>query len=308
MLFIYRNRSSAKGVANIYAICPGDSTPRMVTYGDNYNRWPRWSPDRSQIACLSKSSGLTQLHIMDRDGGNDRQLISDSDLDAEGVYLLPDGSREFVELIWLPEGDQVAVALRGYEELIWQTVDVETGEITPPEDLVLPSSKSVWSMSISHDGSRIAYTILTNPEETESPVEIFIQNLDGSAPYQLTSTGWRIGKPVWSPDDNQIAFLSSSEYSSDQYPNNPIQNDIYIINLDERDLHEPILTNLHPYRIAWSPDGKSLAVIAGEMVPTGELNTPELMLKTLYVLNIKFGEKRELFKALAPDDIMDLSW
>jgi len=26
------------------------------------------------------------------------------------------------------------------------------------------------------------------------------------------------------------------------------------------------------------------------------------------VLNIKLGEKRELFKALAPDDITNLSW
>ncbi|RLD00423.1 MAG: hypothetical protein DRI46_07465 [Chloroflexi bacterium] len=280
MIFAYSFHSRSGAGSNIIAICPDGSDPRQVTR-DGQNMSPSWSPDRSQIAYLSYRSGSLQLHIVDKDGSNDRQLTSGSDFNAWRAIWLPDGNR---------------IALSGHDQQ-WQTVNVLTGEITPLDEWEFPG----YGVSLSHDGTRVAYTVRTDPYDADSPAEIYVQDIDGSNPYQLTETGWFIHSPTWSPDDSQIAFLSSSEYG-------PGQNAIYTINLDGRDLHEPILTNLHPYRIAWSPDGKSLAVIAGEMVPTGELNTPELMLKTLYVLNIKLGEKRELFKALAPDDITNLSW
>lgn len=302
ILFIYSNiHSSRTGGENIYTICPGDSSPRSVTFGENFIRNPQWSPDRSQIAFLSYSTGSTQIHIIDRDGTNDHQLTSGSDLDAEGMVVRPDGDREIAELIWLPEGDRVAVALRGHEGLIWQAVDVATGEVTPLEDLVLPSSNYVRSMSLSHDGTRIAYTIPTNPEEIDSPVEIYIQELAGSTPYQLTNTGWEISNPVWSPDDSQIIFLSSTEYDS-------IQNAIYMINLDGSGLHEPILTGLNPDRIAWSPDGQSLAVIAGEAYATGDVFNPDGVVYTLNTLNIRTGERIILFKTESPNHIYHLSW
>jgi len=309
ILFIYSNiHTSSDGGANIYATCPGDPSPRMVTYGQNWNSHPHWSPDRSQIAFLSDHSGLMQLHIIDRDGSNDRQLTFDSDLDTEGVIVLPDGSREFAGLVWLPDGNRVAVAQRGTEQFIWQAVDVITGEITPLDDLVLPSSTYAGSMSLSHDGRRIAYTDRTNPEGSESPVEIYIQDIDGSNPYQLTSTDWEIQNPVWSPDDSQIIFLSSTEYGTGQNTPDTIQNAIYIINLDGSNLHEPILTGLNPMNIAWSPDGELLAVITGEMQSTGDIFNPEKETITLNTLNIRTGEQTFLFKTESPNRIYNLSW
>jgi Tol biopolymer transport system component len=276
----FAKTSKSESGSNILAICPDGSDPRQVTKGGQ-NMSPSWSPDRSQITYLSYRSGSLQLHIMDKDGVNDRQLTSISNLAAYRV-------------IWLPDGNRIAVVDNDQK---WQYVNVLTGEITSLDE---------WNfngdyVSLSHDGTRVAYIVRTDPYQPDSPAEIYIQNIDGSNPYQLTNTGWIITNPVWSPNDSQIAFLSSNEYG-------PGQNAIYAINLDGSNLHEPILTNLHPFSIAWSPDGKSLAVIAGEMVPTGELNTPEMMLQTLYILNLKFGDKRELFKALEPDYIYNLSW
>ncbi len=280
MIFTYSFHSRGGAGSNILAICPDGSDPRQVTR-DGQNMSPSWSPDRSQIAYLSYRSGSLQLHIVDKDGSNDRQLTSDSYFNAWRA-------------IWLPNGNRIAMV---NNEGQWQTVNVLTGEITPLDEWKFSGD----NVRLSHDGTRVAYTVRTDPYDADSPAEIHIQDVDGSNPYQLTETGWFIHSPTWSPDDSQVAFLSSSEYGPDQ-------NAIYTINLDGSNLHEPILTNLHPYSIAWSPDGKSLAVTAGEMVPTGELNTPELMLQTLYVLNIKLGDKRELFKALVPDYIMDISW
>ena len=280
MIFPYSFHSRNGSGSNILAICPDGSEPRQVTTKGQHSS-PSWSPDRSQIAYLSYRSGSKQLHIMDKDGGNDRQLTSVSNLAPSRV-------------IWLPDGNRIALVNHDQQ---WQSVNILTGEITPLDEWTFSGD----NVRLSHDGTRVAYTVRTDPYDADSPAEIHIQDVDGSNPYQLTETGWFIHSPTWSPDDSQVAFLSSSEYGPDQ-------NAIYTINLDGSNLHEPILTNLYPHSIAWSPDGKSLAVTAGEMVPTGELNTPERMLQTLYVLNIKLGDKRELFKALVPDHIMDLSW
>ena len=170
MIFTYFF-SSRQGVGtDILAICPDGSDPRQVTTGGLNTNAPRWSPDRTQIAYLSDRSGSKQLHIMDKDGGNDRQLTSASDLEAWNV-------------LWLPDGNRIAIWDDNWQ---WQAVNVLTGEITPLDEWKFELNL----VSLSHDGTRLAYTAHTNPEDHDSPIEIFIQDIDGSNSYQLTSTGW----------------------------------------------------------------------------------------------------------------------
>jgi Tol biopolymer transport system component len=291
MIFTYFF-SSRQGVGtDILAICPDGSDPRQVTTGGLNTNAPRWSPDRTQIAYLSDRSGSNQLHIMDKDGGNDRQLTSASDLEAWNV-------------LWLPDGNRIAIWGVFNDDWQWQAVNVLTGEITPLAEWAFEGGE----VSLSHDGTRLAYIAHTNPEDYDSPIEILVQDIDGSNSYQLTSTGWEIHNPVWSPDDSQIAFLSSSAISPDQNSPDSIQNAIYIINLDGSNLHDPFVTGLNPDRIAWSPDGESLAVIAREIQSTGDLFNPEITVYTLNTLNIRTGEKTALYKAIAPNRITHLSW
>jgi Tol biopolymer transport system component len=303
ILFTFYNiHMNRNGGANIYAFCPGDLYPRWVTTNArNYNRFPSWSPDKSQIAFLSESSGFTQLHIINRDGSNERQITSGSDLDAEGVTLHPDGSLDFLGVIWLPDETRIAVALRGNAGPIWQSVDVDTGETSLLDAWIFQD----MSMSLSNDGTRIAYISDTKPDEIESPQEIFIQDIDGSNHFQLTSTDWIIHNPVWSPDDSQIAFLSSSEYGTDYGSD---LNAIYTVNLDGSNLHELVLTDLNSWEIAWSPDGNSIAVFSSEIQSTGDIFRPESSVSTLYTLNLRTYKKLVLFRAENPDLIFDLTW
>ena len=291
MIFTYFFSSRQGSGTDILAICPDGSDPRQVTTGGPNTDAPRWSPDRTQIAYLSDRSGSKQLHIMDKDRGNDRQLTSASDLEAWNV-------------LWLPDGNRIAIWGVFNDDWQWQAVNVLTGEITPLDEWKFEGN----SVSLSHDGTRLAYTAHTNPEDSDSPIKIFIQDIDGSNPYQLTNTGWDIQNLVWSPDDSQIVFLSGSEYGTGQNSPDTIQNIIYTIDLDGSNLHEPILTDLNPRSIAWSPDGKSLAVTTEEMFATGDIEIPERRLQTLYLLNIITSEKTALYKAIAPNYIMHLSW
>ena len=275
MIFTHFFVSSRGFEYNIVAICPDGTYPRQVTTDGLYNSMPYWSPDGSQIAFLSARSGTQQLHIMDRDGGNVRQLTSGSGLDAGGV-------------VWLPDGNRIAIALLGDGLLHWQAVDVVTQEITPMDEWTF---QNAMSMSSSHDGTRLAYLVHTRPGQADSPLEIYIQDIDGSNVYSLTSDNWRIQNPIWLPDDSQIAFLSKNGGSTDQYA-------IYTVNLDGSNLQRIIETDLDPWMIAWSPDGESLAIYADDELYNG----------VLYTLNIKSGEITALFKVEEPNHISHLSW
>ena len=278
MIFSHAFVSSRGFESNIVAICPDGSYPRQVTTdGLLYNIMPYWSPDRSQIAFLSARSGTQQLHIMDRDGGNVRQLTSGSGLDVGGV-------------VWLPDGNRIAILVSGDGGWHWQAVDVVTQEITPLDEWTFQEGSFI-SMRLSHDGTRLAYLVRTRPEQADSPLEIYIQDIDGSNTYVLTSDNWIIQNPIWSPDDSQIAFLSKSGGTTDQ-------NAIYTINLDGSNLQRLIETDLSPWMIAWSPDGESLAIYADDELYNG----------VLYTLNIKSGEKTALFKIEYPNGLSHLSW
>ncbi len=264
--------SDRDGDSDIYVMDSDGSNLVQLTTDNGFTNVPHWSPDGSQIAYLSARSGTQQLHLMDLDGGNDRQLTSGSGLDVS-------------HLVWLPDGNRIAIWVAGTGGWQWQAVDVATGEITPQDEWTFQAD-SFMSMSLSHDGTHLAYLVQTKPEQGNSPREIYIQDIDGSNTYALTSTSWIIQYPIWSPDDSQIAFLSSGEHATGK-------NAIYTINLDGSNLHELITTDLDPWMIAWSPDGESLAVDAGGV---------------LYEVDIKTGERTALFKIEEPNSISHLSW
>jgi len=266
--------------ANIVAICPDETSPRQITTnGLLYSTNPNWSPDRSKIAYLSAGSGTRQLHLMDSDGSNDRQITSGSGLDVS-------------QMMWLPDGNRIAMLVAEAGEWQWQAVDVLTGEITSLDAWAFQSD-SILSMSLSHDGTRFAHVVRANPEQANSPSELYIQDIDGSNPFVLANTKGIIDSPIWSPDDSQIAFISCGENAT------CVEKNIYMINTDGSNLHELTTTDLDPWMIAWSPDGESLAVIADDELYTGGV---------LYELDIKTGKRTALFKLEEPSMIAQLSW
>jgi len=280
ILFTHYFVSSNGFESNIVAYCPDETSPRQITTdGLLGNSMPYWSPDGSKIAYLSAGSGTRQLHLMDSDGSNDRQITSGSGLDVS-------------QMMWLPDGNRIAMLVAETGEWQWQAVDVLTGEITSLDAWAFQSD-SILSMSLSHDGTRFAHVVQANPEQANSPSELYIQDIDGSTPFVLANANGLIQNPIWSPDDSQIAFLSCGEHAT------CVENTIFMINTDGSNLHELTSTDLYPWMIAWSPDGKSLAVIVDDERYTGGV---------LYKLDIKTGKRTALFKLEEPSMISQLSW
>lgn len=88
--------------SNIASICPDGTDKRRLTHDAYGNFSAAWSPDGSEIAFLSTRSGTRQLHVMDQDGGNNRQIT----FGPETVDW---------DWFWLPDGNKIAVLTTGVD-------------------------------------------------------------------------------------------------------------------------------------------------------------------------------------------------
>ena len=82
-----------------------------------------------------------------------------------------------------------------------------TAPLTPRNlvlDLVVPSEARVSS-----NGTCILYTLSSTDESSgQLRTQVWLRDVDGSHPRQLTSTGRRNRGGVWSPDGSSVAFVS----------------------------------------------------------------------------------------------------
>jgi dipeptidyl aminopeptidase/acylaminoacyl peptidase len=196
----------------------------------------QWSPDGKYISYLSKGKDEdngSQLFLMDRRGG-------------EGVQV-SDIKGELEDYIWFNNGKKVVMVIKDFNYadtakskirtpyeisrykfkqdyegyLDNRKTHLYTFDITTKKlDTLTTGNYNESDVSISSDDKMIAYTsnVTTNPDKN-SNTDIFLLNLaKGATPLQLTNFKGANSSPVFSPDNNKIAFLqSSSERNYDMY-------------------------------------------------------------------------------------------
>jgi Tol biopolymer transport system component len=57
---------------------------------------------------------------------------------------------------------------------------------------------------------RVTTTTKKGTTTTETPIEVFIANADGSGLFQVTPTSTPSVMPAWSPDGSSIAFVNGN--------------------------------------------------------------------------------------------------
>lgn len=78
--------------------------------------------------------------------------------------------------------------------------------------------KNVGSQAISHDGSKIAFTVTTSDlQKSKSNTDIYVMNSDGSGIRKLTSYSGPDYNPFWCPKDKGIFFVSTRSGSEQVY-------------------------------------------------------------------------------------------
>jgi len=188
----------ADNFSDIFVMAADGSTTRRITRGQSAslpdNIWafrPSWSPDGERIAYVSDAtSQFNQVWLINREGGNRRQLTSE----ASGFQWTD-------SLTWEPKGDRIAVTAAramGDPSNIF-LVDVATGS----SDKLTNHTNGAFDPSWSPEGDAIAY--IGRPTSTG---ELWVSNIDGTQTAHIDKLQY-VRSPVWSPDGKSLAVLAT---------------------------------------------------------------------------------------------------
>lgn len=200
--------STVDGPSSLYSIGIDGRNQKRASIG-SYRSDAVPSPDSTSIAYTDADG---KLHVSLPDGSNDRCLTC-----TTYGYAL--------SLAWSPNGRSLAFDVSVGDGLIAvYRIDVNGTNLHHLSPLGVNAVEPKWSS----DGSRLAVAM-----QIQDGYRIFIMNADGTNVQQVThkpipaanlTTSDRT--PTWSPDDNQLAFMSTRGGDSD----------IYVVKIDGTEL------------------------------------------------------------------------
>ncbi|MCU1430571.1 MAG: TolB protein [Actinomycetia bacterium] len=178
------------GHSDIYTVLPDGTALQQLTHvpADATAALPQWSPDGNAIVYQSNVSGNSEIWVMDRNGGHQRQVTHDPGYEHFEPNWSPDGRRIVLERCDQPVGflascDLVTVNLNGTERRV----------------LVSDHRYNVHGV-FSPDGKRVAFA----SDRSGFQSAIWVVNLDGSGLHQVTAPSTLGFWPGWSPDGRVI--------------------------------------------------------------------------------------------------------
>ena len=132
--------------------------------------------------------------------------------------------------------------------------------------------------ALSPDGKQIAF--LWNGEKQDH-YDIYVKLIDAGSPLRLTSEPGDYGSPSWSPDGRYITFMRRSD--AQQRGSDVLS--VPALGGPERKLAQTTVGSLFASKLAWSPDGKWIALPDTASAQEGP---------TLFMLSIETGQKKRL--------------
>ncbi len=237
----------------IYRANSDGSHSKALTTGDQSD-FPVWSSDGTQIAytAFNLTTSMAQIIVMDADGTNPHPL-TDAALNAFSGAWSSDG-KQFVFYVLPPK----ATSLNGGSLYVMAADGSHPTKILDDGGTVLN-----WFPSWTPDGKRI---IFSSDRGGGKVYQIYTINPDGTDIQALTDdktdTGTATDRvlPLVSPDGKQIVFLAGKlnfqVAEGGKY-------DVYVMNADGSNVRQLTTVNNVVLGLAWSPDGKQIAYLAG---------------------------------------------
>ncbi len=253
-------------ISHLFLVNADGTGTRQLTYGKEGQSSPLWSPDGEHIAFLARRGDQdnTQIHLLPADGGEARPL-TDHETSVGSMEWSPDGAfLYFLATDPMTEeekekeerGDDVFAFDEEYRQRHLWKVDVETGE----ESRVTQGDFSIGGYALSRDGARVAHVRTPTPLLNDiDKAEIFLMDIDGGRPLQLTADTVPQSGPELSPDGRHVLFTADSNEEWDFYYNDKI----FIVPADGGEART--LLPDFPGSVSgatWSADGRSILFVA----------------------------------------------
>lgn len=172
---IDRETNEYRGAIWVAAL-DGSGEPRRFTFSEKRDGSPRWSPDGRWLAFTSNRGAEKtppQLYVIPAEGGEARALTETK----EGIE----------EVVWSPDSMRLAYTMRVRDE----AYEEEDDKKRAPRRL-----------------TRLLYKLDNVGWTTDRRKHLFVVDLEGGEPRQLTDGDCEDGEPAWSPDGTQIVFSS----------------------------------------------------------------------------------------------------
>ena len=220
-----------------------DETDRSLSF--------QWSPDGSRLVVIPDRRGNDHpaFYIINANGRAQTRLAEDPVLGAAPQWS-PDGGR--LSFISNRDGRPALYVMNA--DGTDQTRLTENVTLLPAEVTVLPGSHQ-WSP----DGQHIVFAGWPDDQAAcpaeHSCSEIYVVTVDGRRQTRLTRTTAANQDPIWSPDGQQIVFISNRGALLKKDPLER-RTEIYVMNVDGSRQARLTFNNFQEQALMWAPSSK----------------------------------------------------
>lgn len=241
--------------SHIWMVSYDGKIDRQLTWSQDSETSPRWSPDGKYLSFTSSRPGKAkgnQVWLLDRSGGEAFQLTELKGR-LQGYEWSPD-SKRLALVVGDPDPDAEPPA-------------PEQAATGAPQKPKVPKPIVIDRYRFKQDGQGY---LLSGRHSYIYLFDIETKKLD-----RLTASKWDEASPSWSPDSTRIAFLSNRAQDPDR--EQAVQ--IFVAEAKPGAVEKP-LTDANSRsgraRVEWSPDGKSIALLEGDEKKYGAYNMDHL--------------------------------